>query len=132
MKLKINSRASLQDAHKLLDDYWNKHKHITISIEKRQRTLTQNAAIHKYFSMLADELNSEAKDVRCILKEGFELPWTDVLVKEMIWKPVQKAVVSSESTAKLKTNEVSGIFDVINRKMIEHDVFVPFPHKEDK
>lgn len=131
MKLKINSQTSLDDAHRFLDEYWSKHKHVTLTIEKRQRTLTQNAAIHKYFSMLCEELNSEGLSVRATLIEGFELPWTDELVKEMLWKPVQKAIFKTISTTKLKTNEVSTVYDHINRKMIEMDVFVPFPQKED-
>ena len=133
MKLKINSRASLQDAHKLLDDYWNKHKHITISIEKRQRTGKQNNSLYKYFELLADELNRKGLDMRKLLKPEIEIPWNKNTVKKYIWSKIQKVMFQTESTTELKTDEVSQLFDVINRSMIDkHDVIVMIPHKEDE
>ena len=132
MKLNINSKTSLSDAHTLLDEIWSKHKHVTITIERRQRTLTQNSALHKYFDMLAEALNEKSLDMRKVLKPEIDIVWTKDSVKTYIWAIIQNVMFGTKSTTKLKTNEVSQIYDVIHRSMIEkHDIFVMFPSKDD-
>jgi len=133
MILKVNSSPLLADAHKLLDDYWNKHKHITITIEKRQRTGKQNNSIHKYFELLANELNEKGLDMRKMLHPEIDIPWDKNSVKKHIWTVIQKAMFGTTSTTRLKTDEVSKIYDVLNRSLIErHDVYIQFPSESDK
>lgn len=99
--------------------------------DKPVRTLTQNAAIHKYFSMLSESLNNAGLDVRKTLRADFEIPWTESLVKELIWKGVQKAMFDIDSTTKLDTSQVSQVYEVINRHIAQtHGVSVIFPSKE--
>lgn len=133
MKLKINSQTSLDDAHRFLDEYWSKHKHVTLTIERRQRTGKQNNSLHKYFELLADELNEKGLDMRKVLKPEIDIPWNKDTIKKYIWSKIQKIMFNTESTTKLKTNEVSQVYDVIHRSMVDkHDVFVMFPHDENK
>lgn len=98
---------------------------------KPVRTLTQNKAIHKYFAMLADSLNNAGYDVRKAMRHDVAIPWTDKLVKELIWRKVQKAMFEVDSTTKLDTSQVSEVYEVINRHTAESFcVSVAFPEKE--
>lgn len=99
-----------------------------VKIEGR-RTRLQNKALHKYFSLLSAALNDAGIDMREFFKEGVEIPWSETLVKERIWRPVQEAVIEKESTASALTNEYSKIYEVLNRKLSEHGIHVPWPSR---
>lgn len=96
-----------------------------------QRTPTQNNAMHRYFELLAQALNDAGLDMRRTLKPEWEIPWTAEMVKEHIWRPVQKVMLDRQSTTQLQTIDVGEVYDVINRHMAEkHGVHVPFPSSE--
>lgn len=99
--------------------------------DKPVRTLTQNKAIHKYFDMLADSLNNAGYDVRKAMRHDVPIPWTQSLVKELIWRKVQSAMFDVNSTAKLDTSQICEVYEVINRYTAESFcVSVAFPEKE--
>jgi len=99
--------------------------------QKPVRTLTQNKAIHKYFSMLAESLNNAGLDVKKTMRQDMDIPWTESLIKELIWKAVQKALYDIDSTAKLDTSQVSEVYEVINRHISStFGVNVIFPSKD--
>jgi hypothetical protein len=65
-----------------------------------------------------------------VLSEGTSIPWSEEKVKSDIWKVVQLAAIGKESTTKLETNEVSEVYDVINRHISStFGLFIPFPSK---
>lgn len=97
----------------------------------KQRTSLQNAALHKYFTLLAEELNLAGYDMKRTLKPSVEIPWTPDSVKEFLWKPVQHAYLDKESTTELTTKEIDKVYDVLNRHLGETTgVTVVFPSKE--
>lgn len=133
MKIIINSELSLKEAQMMLAKRWRKDKYLALTIEKQQRTLSQGKAIHLYCDMLAWELSSKGLDIRKTLKTDFEIPWDKDSVKQLMWHPVQKAMFGTASTAKLTTDQVSKVYDVINRKMAtEFGISLEFPSKENK
>ena len=93
----------------------------------KTRTLTQNASLHKFCSMLAQAMNEAGFDFRVFIKEGYPVPFTEELVKEYIWKPIQKAVTGHESTTKPEPKQYSEVYDVLNVKLAEHGLYVPWP-----
>ena len=98
--------------------------------DKAKRTLLQNKSMHKYYSMLAEALNSAGWDMRKTLKPGIEIPWTDISVKERLWKPIQDAMYDKQSTTQLETDEVSAVYEVLNRNTASKlGVSVPFPDR---
>lgn len=98
-----------------------------------KRTITQNSAMHKYFEMLADALNDAGLDMRATLKPDVEIPWTPEMVKEHIWRPIQRLMVECESTTELDKMQVSEIYEVIHRHMAsKHGISVPFPCEDDR
>jgi len=96
------------------------------------RTLKQNNALHKYFEMLAEELNNAGYDVKKTLSSKLEHPWNAELIKELIWRPVQEACLGKKSTTELsKQKDIDVIYDVINKHMGENfGIYVPFPSEE--
>ena len=99
--------------------------------DKFKRTLTQNAAMHLYFRELAEAFNSAGLDVEEALSNPIDLPWSEVLVKELIWHKVQRSVCDVESTAKLDTAQVGEIYEIINRFTAQKfGIHVMFPNEE--
>lgn len=97
-------------------------------IPDKQRTLIQNRALHKFFELLADELNNAGLDMRKTLKPEIEIPWSKDTVKSYLWKPIQDAQLEKESTTELTTKEIDLIYNTLNRFLGEKlSVHVPFP-----
>lgn len=96
-----------------------------------QRTLQQNKALHKYFELLADELNDVGLDMKKVIT--VDVPWSPETIKEWIWKPVQRAQLLKESTTEMTTAEVNKVYETVNRLMAEKfGVSVPFPGLEEE
>jgi len=92
----------------------------------KTRTSQQNRALHKYFALVAATLNAENLGVTVVLKPDTE--WSADGVKEMMWKPVQKAVLGKTTTTKLTTEELTEIYDVMNKVLSERfDIHIEFP-----
>lgn len=96
-----------------------------------KRTLQQNKALHLFFTHLSEELNGAGYDMKKTLKEEIEIPWNETLVKEFLWKPIQKAVTRKESTRELEKEELDRVYEVLNRHLGEKlRIHVPFPSIE--
>jgi hypothetical protein len=115
-----------------LEKQWDEHKYIKIKMKTgKQRTNQQNAALHKYCEMLASELNSKGLDMDFVLNHDISVPWTQTLIKELIWRPVQEAVADEKSTAKAGRKDYVEIYDVINRYISgKFGVYVGWPCKD--
>jgi len=132
-KYTLDSALSLADFIGLITHIWREKKYVIVSIHPQQRSDKQNNSLHKYCEMLADELNDKGLDMRKVLKPEIDIPWSMETVKKYIWKKIQKIMFDTDSTADLTRPQVSQVFDVINRNMINvHNVNVPFPSKKDK
>lgn len=130
----INSEQSLDVYIEHLKTQFNNHKYLRVSVANgKQRTLTQNASIHKYCSLLAESLNDAGLDMQTVLSEGTSIPWSETKVKEAIWHKVQIALTGKRSTRDLLTAEVSKVYDVVNRHLgVTFGIFVPFPSKSSR
>lgn len=97
----------------------------------KQRTLQQNKALHKYFTLLAEELNQAGYDMKRTLKPSVDIPWNATTVKEYLWKPIQNAQLMKQSTKDLTTKEIDLVYDTLTRHLGETTgVSVPFPSNE--
>jgi len=107
-------------------------KEVTIDIKKHKNTRTQrqNRAMHKLFRELSQQMNEQGLTLQQVLRTDVETMMTPKLVKEVIWRPVQKAMYGKESTTQLTTDEVDKVFDVINKHLGKHGIHVPFPSIE--
>ena len=94
----------------------------------KKRTPTQNNSLHLWFDQLADALNSAGWNVQKTLRHDVEVPWSGVLIKEMIYRPVMEAMTGKHSTTELDTVEISEVFEVLNLHLGEKlGIFVPWP-----
>lgn len=94
------------------------------------RTPTQNNALHKYFELVATELNDAGYDIKKTIAHQMDIPWSLESVKELIWRQAQKTLKGKVSTTELLTNEINDIYDVVNRYLAQFGIHVPFPSNE--
>jgi len=124
-KLQIIER---QEFAALLGRLGNTEVAITIEKDVKQRTLTQNNAIHLYFKLLAEAFQDAGLDARAVFKPEADIPVTADMVKELMWKPVQEMITKKKKTSKLNTEEVSMIYETMNKHLSEKfGIHVPFP-----
>ena len=98
-------------------------------VRGKQRTSVQSNALHKYCGDLAKALNDSGQDMRMV-KDDVELPWTKETVKELLWKPIQKAVTGEESTRKVKVDDYEKVYDVLNKHLATNKgIMVYWPQK---
>jgi hypothetical protein len=127
----INSEQSLEAYISYLRTQYGKHKYLRMTVKSgRQRSNTENAALHKFCTLLAEALNDGGFDFRLFIKDGYPVPFTMGLVKDHIWRPIQKAVTGCESTTKPVRGQYGEIYDVLNVKLAEHGIYVPWPCKD--
>lgn len=105
---------------------------VTVEVSKR-RTGKQRSAIEVFCRELAKLLNDAGLDRVKALKilrksPHIEIPWNQDSVKEDLWRPVQRVVSDKESSADLETDEVSKVYEVLNRHLANQlGVSLPFP-----
>ena len=130
----VNSDESLAEYLKYIEEQFAIHKYLVLTLKSGMtRTNLQNASLHKYCTLMACELNQHGFDMHKVLSEAIAIPWNDVLVKELMWRPVQLAMVGEKSTTKANRKDYGAIYDVINRYISEaFGVYVPWPSKETK
>jgi hypothetical protein len=93
------------------------------------RTLKQNRAMHKYFSLLSEAFNESGQTISKVLKVDVE--WTPESVKDLLWRPIMEASLKKKSTTKLNKDEITKVYDVLNRALGERvGISIPFPNKE--
>lgn len=96
--------------------------------EKKARSLLQNNALHKWFELLAIELNERGLDMKKVLERIVSIPWKKETIKECLFKPIMNDQVLKDSTADLTSKEVDEVFETINRFLAEEfGVHIPFP-----
>lgn len=99
------------------------------------RSTEQNRGLHKFFNLLAEELNTKGKDMKLVLRDDVDIWWTTESVKRYIWKPVMKAMTGKDSTKELsKTNmEIDKVHEQIMKWLGEkHGIeYIEFPHLKD-
>lgn len=115
--MNVNSDKSLDEAIELLRQSYAEYKYLDleIKVKGKARSGQQNRALHKYFSMLADKLNEAGLDMRKTLREDVEMPWSADLIKDFMWRPLQKAMFDVDSTAKMKRADYTKVYEVLNR-----------------
>lgn len=101
-----------------------------------KRTIQQNKALHLFFTQIAKALNEQGLTVNLVLdrmREGVEFWWTPALVKEILWREIQKHLYRKESTTELqKYGEIDRIYEVMNKFLGERLGVenIPFPSVE--
>jgi len=124
----VDSKEKAEFFIAFIKDQFQSGAILTYSIKQENRTERQNSAMHLWFRQIAEELNDCGCWVRHPFSDTLEIPFTDVLVKEMLYKPIIKAMYDKNSTGKLTVRELSESAEVLVRWLSENkQVYVPFP-----
>ena len=106
-------------------------KEYIYSIKAGGRTNRQNRAAHLCFRNLADALNDAGFGIPHPLNSKLEIPYTEESVKELLYRPVIKAMHNKTSTSELETKELTQSFDAMLNRIAEvTGVVVHFPSHE--
>jgi len=105
-------------------------KKILYYIKDTTRSDRQNNAMHLWFRQIAEGLNDAGYWVRHPFSDKLEIPFTEVLVKETLYKPIIHSMYDKASTGKLTPKELSDAAEVLIRWLSEHKgVYIPFPQQ---
>ena len=131
-KTKLSSDSQIDQYCIFLKAQLKKGGSLNVSVEReRQRTLTQNRAMRKYWELLAQTLNDAGLDMMAVLKPGIAIPWSAASIEERIWRGVQIAKTGKKSTKELDTKDMSIIYDVVNNHLSStFGVFQAWPCQE--
>ena len=122
--VEINTAFDATEASIAVCDFFKNHGpcEMTVFIKAdKKRTLPQNAALHLYCTVMAKDMTDAGFTQRKLtgaFKEGFELPVTMHMVKE-IFREVGRAMFDKDSTSKLSTGEVQKVYQVIDQRFGE-------------
>lgn len=133
MEFKLDSRSQL--TAKLVNCEWPESTDgwivtvVPVNGAKRPKTdaqtlitsILQRNSFHVWLGLLAEELNASGCDQRAVfeqMREGVDIPWTKLTVKDNLWKPIQEAVVQKAFTEDLKINEHDEIYSVLHRWLV--------------
>ena len=89
--------------------------------EEKQRTLPQNASLHKYLTELSTGMNDAGYSQRATMehfKKDFDLPWTMSSLKE-IFREIGLIMFDKDSTSKLTTVEMHKVYEVFDMRFSE-------------
>jgi len=104
---------------------------VLIDIQKfrKRRTDKQNRALHLWFRQMAKLLNDHGWDQRKLIKEEFDIPWTTETFKDNLWRKIQIAYCGKKSTTEINTEEITAIYDILNKAISERTkgLSLPFP-----
>ncbi len=128
----INSQRDFDAYLEHMKKMWNEHHYLRVELKTgKQRSLTQNRALHLYCTMLSDSLNEAGFDFRETIKDGIDVPWTPELAKDYLWRPVQNAMTGHESTTKPEREQYSEVYEVLNRHLSSKlGIHVKWPSKD--
>ena len=93
---------------------------------KKTRSGQQNRAMHLFFEQLAGQLNEFAEfEYKGVTGKVFVTPYTKEIVKEYIWKPLQKKMFGTDTTTKLTTEQIDLILDSLANSFHEFEIVFP-------
>ena len=124
----VDTKDSLEFFIKFLKDQYSQGNHLCYSIKPFGRSERQNNAIHLWFRQMAEQLNDAGYSNKHPFNDQIEIPFTEGLVKEMLYKPIIKAMYDKTSTTRLTGRELSEAAEVLVRWLSEKKgIYVPFP-----
>ena len=102
---------------------------LPIEIKKQTRSGQQNRALHLFFRFVSESLNDIGLTFNYTGIKGMTLEtrYTEQIVKDFIWRPIQIAMFDKQSTTEITTHEINEIIDVITKFFADRGVEVNFP-----
>jgi len=114
-----NSDKTLLAALREMQEAYESANYINIHIDTgRQRTDQQRKAIEVFCKMLADTLNDAGFDMQAVFAvKELPVPWSQETVKDILFKPIAKALFSVNSTVNLERGDCGRVHEVLCRQL---------------
>ncbi len=111
----------------------NNERLIELKEIKPTRTNLQNRALHLFFNMISDELNNLGLEFRYagLVSKEIAIPYTWLIVKDRVWRPIQITLFDIESTKEINTEQINKIADVLIKFFGERGISISFPNIQD-
>ena len=94
----VDSQEKLEFFIEFAKGQLNQGSYHLYSIKPAGRTERQNNAMHLWFRQMAEQLNDAGYSNAHPFNDQVEIPFTEGLVKEMLYKPIIKAMYQKTST----------------------------------
>ena len=132
MILNLQNETEANKAKERLEHLIKTGKTIDLTEKKNTRTTRQNSALHLLFTIISSQLNEMGIEFQYYGLKGQVLSTrhNPRLVKEHVWRPIQKALFDIESTTKINTEQINEIVDVLAKFFGERGIVIQFPSKE--
>jgi hypothetical protein len=106
---------------------------IEVEKVKQSRSNQQNRALHLFFTILSEQMNENGLEFNYngIRGNTLSTPYTPHLIKEFVWRPIQKTMFNIESTTKINTVQINQILDVLAVHYSEVGIPINFPCEYD-
>ena len=135
----VNSDFKLEQFILKVKALYKDHGYVTFDwTTGKQRTNSQNRALHLWCELVAQTLNDAGMEMVVNVpdktRKPWEVPWTKTSVKEQIWRPVQIAMTEKESTTEAERIEYNLVYEAISRRFAQSfGLVLPlWPDKESK
>lgn len=131
----VNSKQRADALHQHILQRLSEGRDTFLTEQEGNRTLSQNNALHALLRRLAGEMNEAGFDVKTFLAESkgkMDIPWTEKSCKEILVRPVIKAMYDKQSTTKLTKEELSKALDVLLARVAEITGVTPVGLEGDK
>ncbi|MBL4800182.1 MAG: hypothetical protein JKY50_22530 [Oleispira sp.] len=140
-KFTVNSDKSKAEFMQAVSDLYDQKKYLTIEVKVgKPRTSPQRKGIEVYCNAMSELLNDAGYDytgfIAHINDNGVVVPWDQEKFKDA-WRLVQAAMYPETvikgvaKTHKLKADEVTKVYEVVNKKFSEvWGVGMTFPERD--
>lgn len=100
----------------------------------KTRSSLQNAALHLFYTFIAQELNElgHTHTYEGVKGMQIDLRWNTTLVKELIWRPAQIAAFDIKSTKDIGSHEINLLSESIIKWFNEQGYELHFPSQMNK
>jgi len=125
----FTKESDITKARYKLEKLVSGQKKAEIKEVSRKRSLSQNSALHLLFTNISDQLNElgETFIYRGWKGEEMEMSFTPEIIKDSLWRPIQRTLFNIESTTELDTKMINQILDIITKFFAEKGIPITFP-----
>lgn len=128
----LQNEIEINKAKERFTSFIQRGKTIDLIEKKNTRTTRQNSALHLLFTIISSQLNEMGVEFQYFGLKGqvLSVRHTPNLVKEHVWKPIQRVLFDIESTTKINTEQINEVVDVLAKYFAEKGIVIQFPSKE--
>lgn len=132
MIIKTSNETDCFKAKQYFDKLMNQDCKFELKKIVQSRSSLQNSSLHLFFVFVANELNNLGMTFTYdgLKLKGLESRYTELIVKEFIWRPIQIAMFDIKSTKKINTKQINEIVDVFTKYFGDKGIDLVFPSIE--